>query len=372
METSRSMFEDLEFKESEMQKTKDGKPSVLVIILNWNGWGDTIECLESIFRISYPNYRVIVVDNGSTDGSIKYLKMWADGRLDACKSRVTCLQKIASPPVTKPLSVLEFDVTALSDLFCSGIEEPSLIILGTGRNLGFSGGNNVGLKYARKAGYDYALILNNDVVADPGFLDGLVDCATKFPRAGIVAGKVYHYARPNELQGVGSRINLRTGKFELLGINDRDEGQFDRFMKFSYLGGCCLLVKREVLDRVGFLDENYFMYSEDVDYCLRAWKEGFECVYTPHSKIWHKWGRSSNPKFVRFMTSRNRIYLARKHLTTNEFRNFLLHLFLINAPKMILGYLKSNKVGLIKPYISGIYFAMVGSDRILYSNRSAE
>jgi GT2 family glycosyltransferase len=347
-------------------------PRVCIIILNWNGWKDSLECLESVFRISYSNYHVLVVDNGSTDESVDKIKMWAEGKLDVSINLEHRDHKEAPrQATTKPVPFVEVYASESGDESPSSDEHLRLTILRLRENLGYTGGSNAGLRYAKHGGYDYALILNNDVVVAPSFLNGLVECSNKFPKAGIIGGKVYHYSRPDELQGIGNRINLQTGDMSIVGSDCRDEGQFDEFMKFSYLGGCCVLVTKALINSVGYLDESFFMYAEDVDYCLRAWKAGFECIYTPHSSVWHKWGASSNPRFVRFMTARNRVWLARKHLSRAQFGTFLVRLSILNIPRLILRYLKSGELLLIKPYLSGVYCALTGSNRIYYLKNRA-
>jgi GT2 family glycosyltransferase len=221
-------------------------PLVYVIVLNWNGRQDTAACLESCLQLSYPRVRLLVVDNGSVDGSEE----------------------------------------ALRERF------PDVPLLQTGKNLGFAGGNNVGIRYALEHGAEFVLLLNNDTVVDPRFVDALVAAAAD-PAVGMLIPKIYYFEPPDVLWYAGAYMNEWLGWGNHLGAGKRDVGQFDAISETNRPTGCALMVRRAVCETVGLLAEEYFCYCEDLDWGLRARNAGFKLLYVPTSKVWHKISRST-------------------------------------------------------------------------------
>ncbi|MFA6896749.1 MAG: glycosyltransferase family 2 protein [Patescibacteria group bacterium] len=222
---------------------------VYIIVLNWNGKDDTLDCLQSLRSTNYDNYKVVLVDNGSEDDSVK----------------------------------------AVKEKF------PEAEVVETGKNLGFAGGNNVGIEYAIKAGADYVFLINNDTTVHPDYLKELVDVAESDVKIGAVGSKIMYYSEPERIWFVGGKINWLKNKGEHIGLDEIDKGQFDEIREVDYLTGCALLVKREVVEKVGVLEDDYFLYYEDADYSLRIQNAGYKTVYTPKSKIFHKVSRSTKP-----------------------------------------------------------------------------
>ncbi len=218
-------------------------PKVAIIIVNWNGLKDTIECIESVKKIDYPDYEIIVIDNGSE----------------------------------------KFDADILEKKFSSEIG-----IIRNKENLGFAGGNNIGIRYALENGADFVLLLNNDTVVDKGFLSEMIRVASLDNRIGAVGPKIYFYSEINKIWFAGGKINKILTKGEMIGYGEIDQGRYDTEKETDFITGCCLLVKREVFEKIGLLSEEYFVYYEDTDWCLRARKSGFKCVYAPKAEIWHK------------------------------------------------------------------------------------
>jgi GT2 family glycosyltransferase len=218
-------------------------PLVAIIVLNWNGKGDTIECLESLRKVTYPNFNVLLVDNASTDGSVELFKR----------------------------------------------DHPDIELLVNEKNLGFAGGNNVGIRRALEEGADYLLLLNNDTVVCPDFLGGLVDIAEGDPRVGIVGPKICFYSDPEKVWSAGGSINMFTGR-----IGNDGEGLAQKDLKgtkeVDYVSGCALLVKSGVVERIGPMDERYFLYFEETDWNLRARRLGYACVVDNDVRILHKSG----------------------------------------------------------------------------------
>jgi len=220
-------------------------PKVFIIILNWNNWQDTLECLKSLKNLDYPNYEVVVVDNGSTDDSVKQI-----------------------------INATRKDLVALIE---------------TGKNLGFSGGNNVGIKYALEHGADYALILNNDTVVESNFLKKLVEVGESDENIGVLGPRI-NYIEPKDV------VWFNGGKFSWpLKYNyhldfRKKEGELKNFKprEVDFITGAAMFVKRSVFDKIGLLDERFFLYFEDMDFCLRAKSAGFKSVVVPEAKIYHK------------------------------------------------------------------------------------
>jgi GT2 family glycosyltransferase len=216
-------------------------PEVWVIILNWNGWRDTLACLDSLKRLDAP-HRVLVVDNGSTDESL--------ARLGA---------------VLDP-------------------EE----LLATGHNLGFAGGVNAGVRHALAAGARRVWLLNNDTVVAPGTLGAMLEVLGTNPRVGVVGSVLRYFHAPDRVQawGAGSvRWWLGLPRHHTSRRGTRD---------FDYLIGASLLIRAEVFDDVGLFDERFFLYWEDVDFSLRARSAGWELAVADGSVVLHKEGASAN------------------------------------------------------------------------------
>ena len=223
--------------------------NVHIIVLNWNGRDDTLECLKSLQQINYDNYKIIVVDNGSEDGSVFEIKK----------------------------------------------NFPEMKIIENKRNLGFAGGNNIGMKYAVENEADYVLLINNDTTVDKNFLSELVEMGESDKKIGAVGSKIYFHSEPNRIWFAGGKVNWLKNKGTHLGLDEIDNGQYDKIREVDYLTGCCLLIKREVIEKIGVLAEDYFLYYEDTDFSARVKNAGYKIIYVPKSKIYHKISRSTKP-----------------------------------------------------------------------------
>jgi GT2 family glycosyltransferase len=267
---------------------------VAIVILNWNGYKDTKECLDSLKKIDYSNYEIIVVDNGSIDGSAEKIER----------------------------------------------EFPYVKLIRNSDNLGFAEGNNVGIREAMKGSPDYVLLLNNDVIVDKGFLSELIDVAEKDPSIGIVGPKIYYYDEPDRIWLLGTKIELIRNK--LIGYREVDKGQYDRIMEFDTMIGACFLIKRSVIAKIGFLDPDYFLKEEETDFSIRAGDAGFKNIYVPTSKVWHKVASATQGEdspYNLYYASRNLLLMYKKnhrltlffHLRT--FLKVLIYLALLINPQ---------------------------------------
>jgi len=270
-------------------------PKVAIIILNWNGWKDTIECLESLFKITYPNYDVIIVDNGSKDESIKKIREYCEGKIKI-ESKFL---KYSSE--TKPIKIIEYEREEI-EIECSKKREtinlPSnkkLIIIKNEKNYGFAKGNNIGIKYVLKElEVDYVLLLNNDTVVNKKFLTSGVKLMERKKDVGIVTGKIFYYNDPQRIWAAGGWMNFFLGTCGGVGSNQLDKGQFNEIKEIDYAPGTLMLTRRSVLEQVGFLPECYFGGGEEKEFSIKASKKGYKIIYNPNSLIFHKVGMSGN------------------------------------------------------------------------------
>lgn len=287
---------------------------VFIILVNWNGKKDTAECLKSLKRIAYPNHEIIVVDNGSTDNSQEYLKT----------------------------------------------HFPQVVLIENKENLGFAGGCNLGIKFALEQGTDYVLLLNNDTIAKEDFLLKLIQ-GVKDENADIATGKIYYYDTPHTIWGAGGWINLKRGMGCFYGINQEDRGQFDELREISFISGCMMLIKKDVFEKIGYLDEKYFMYCEDVDFCLRALKKKLKLVYIPYSIILHKKTVATkidqSPSRLYYFT-RNSIFIVRKYSDLKQ-RIFFYFLYLATLFFQIIFLFKDNHFTLISSFLIGVIDALL-------------
>ncbi len=239
-------------------------PCVAIVIVNWNGREDTLACLDSLKRLEYSNYIVVLVDNASKDGTPEVIRQ----------------------------------------------NFPEVVLIETGANLGFVGGNNAGMEYAFAHGADYALLLNNDTEVAPDFLRILVAAADSDPEAGIAGPTIYYYQHPEMIWFAGGEIDWRRGDSYTLGIGEIDRGQFGiEPHQVGYITGCALLIKRAVVERVGKLDPRFFAYYEETEWCVRVSQAGYKILYVPQAHIWHKVtldAREASPTVQYYMT-RNRL-----------------------------------------------------------------
>lgn len=252
---------------------------VTIVILNWNGWKDTVECLKSVQKARRSTFAlsILVVDNGSTNDSVKQIKK--------VKSRM--------------VKVIE-----------------------TGRNLGFAGGNNVGITHALSDGADYVVILNNDTYVHKDCLKELVNYADENPKVGVVSPKIYfaaghefhksRYKRSdmgNVIWCAGGMIDWNNIYGSNIGVDEVDNGQFEHTREIDFATGTCVLYRTNMLKEIGVFDERYFLYWEDVDLSVRAREAGWKVMYIASSKLWHKVSQSSGSgsKLNDYFTTRNRL-----------------------------------------------------------------
>lgn len=330
--------------------------NISIIILNWNGWKDTIECLESLYQIDYSNYNVIVVDNGSSDESVDKIKEYCQGKIKVESSF------FEYDPLNKPIKILEYTEEELKTkndkikLIESLPPSEKIILIKNKENHGFAEGNNIGIRFALNVlKSDYVLLLNNDTVVDRKFLNELINVAESNPQIGAVGPKTYFYDNENMIQwAAGGFMDPKYFKVESIGSFEIDNGQYDENRELDYIVASCVLCKREVIEKAGLLDHSYFMYFEDVDWSIKILRNGYKCYYAYKSKIWHKMGVSSSNCFKTRYYHMNRIYLVKKNFKRSEYLSSLIRFIFTIFPKQSLDMVRSNGFKHYFCYLRGI------------------
>ncbi len=309
---------------------------VYIIILNYNGWQDTIECLETVLRNNYPNYQVVVVDNNSPNNSMEYIKAWAEGKLDVWMHPNHPLKDLSRPPIKKPVPYVFYSKeeaeqggnpeleSKLKDKIPEDIttKEP-LIFIQSGKNRGFSAGNNIGIKYAlKKDDFEYIWLLNNDTVIRKDSLSKLIECVKSLDENTSPVGTVLaYYDLPDKIQALGGKFNkfyaLGRHLFVLKSIEEAIKEYKEKKVKIDHVIGASMLLNKKFLKEVGLLDEDYFIYFEEIDLCERGRKKGFKPYICLNSIVYHKEAVTMNEvvgtEFSDFFAMRNRIIFTKKN-----------------------------------------------------------
>lgn len=244
---------------------------VTIVLVNYNGFEDTKDCLCSLQNLNYSDWDVVVVDN--------------------------CSSEIPSP---ETLEYIKTNATLIR------LEE----------NLGFSGGNNVGIRYAIEAKADYILLLNNDTTVESDFLRILVDAAEKNTDVGIVSGKIKFYSRPQYIWFGGGYFDFSDGTIGHERYNELDIEQGNIVRDITFATGCLMLIPVDVIRMVGFMEEKYFLYSEDTDYCCRVLRNNLRILFCEKAVIYHKVSASTgkNSNLSSYYTVRNKLYIIRSYV----------------------------------------------------------
>ncbi len=276
---------------------------VMIILVNWNGWRDTVECLESLQKLDYPDFRVVVCNNGSSDDSLGQIRSWADSRA------VSWAEYQRSKAEAGGLHAVDPQLTLIS------IEE----------NLGFAGGNNVGIRYGMARGdISYYWLLNNDTVVEPAALTQMVLRMQNDQTVGICGSTIRLYHDHEKIQALGGGhyyhwlgLPWHYGRF--IRWDRREINQEQAEARMNYVEGASMLVSKQFVEQVGLMCEDYFLYFEEADWAIRA-KGRFRLGYASRSVVYHKVGRSigtsSNPLTISYTSDyfniRNRLMFTRR------------------------------------------------------------
>ncbi len=238
---------------------------IAVVMVNYNGLQDTLFAIESVLKSSV-EVQIILVDNDSKNNDAEKIKNYC----------------------------------------------PSVFVIESKENLGFSGGNNLGIKFALENGFEYILLLNNDTIIDSKMIENLLKHANK---TSIVAPKMYYFSEPDKIWYGGGEINRYTGNAVHI-TTDNDDTAAEKGRRCTFATGCCMLIHRDVFEKVGLLNESYFMYCEDTEFCLRLLKKNIRILYVPSAKLWHKVSAStggSESAFCLYYVTRNRLECIKRN-----------------------------------------------------------
>jgi len=223
------------------------QPGVCAIVVNWNGKAVLDRCLATLSASDYPQLEIVVVDNASDDGS--------------------------------------------RDLVRAGF--PSAHLIECRENLGYAAGANSGLMHALRTGADYALVLNNDIEIAPDAVTRLVEALEARAKASFAGPMIYYYDPPDLIWSLGGRISYWSGDIRHVAIRERDEDRYRTVREADYVTGCAIMARTAAIREIGLMDEGYWMYNEDTDWCVRATERGHAVLVVPAAKVWHKVSTSS-------------------------------------------------------------------------------
>jgi len=259
-------------------------PKVAAMVLNYNGKKVTLETLSSLVAMTYPACNLFVVDNGSTDGSREAVEA----------------------------------------------QFPDVIQVRTEENLGPAGGLNLGVRHLIPLDYDYILVLNNDIEADPEMLTEMVRLAESDPQIGCVGPKTYYYGDRERLWSAGGIIQFRESVTQERGVDQLDRGQYDEACEVDYIHGCAALIRRSVMAEVGPYDPLFFLAVEDADWCMRMKQLGYRCAYAHRARLWHMVGQTAGvyKPGRTYQTGRSTAIFTRRYANLWQWCRFLVFITL--------------------------------------------
>jgi len=281
---------------------------VSIVFANWNGGEKTRRCLDSIKKQTYKNYEVIIVDNGSTDGSKEYVKKFSKNfrkfKLIENKENLGCVKAL---------------------------------------NQGF-----------KKATGEFVLRIDNDIVLDKNLLKVLVKKILSNDKIGIVIPKVYYFSNPKVIDNIGFSLNLITSQTSSDRIDKEDKGQFEEEKEIDFVPGAVLLTRKKLLEQVNYLNPAYFVYYEDLDFSFKVRRLSYKIVYTPKTKAYHDCNKTDFTEFKIYHYIRSKLIFMKNNAGINNIF-FFPFFFLIYSPSKLVSFIAKRKFFLIFPYIKGVF-----------------
>jgi len=287
-------------------------PKVAVIMINYNGFSDTRECLESLYATVYPSYRVFLIDNGSSN----------------------------------------HEADKLEELYGQ-----SVTLIRSAMNLGFAGGNNAGILAALESfDPDYYLFLNNDTTVDPEFIDHLVAAAEVNPEVGALVGKIKLYNDPTKIESTGLNFSWWRGQSYRRSFRSYDIGH-DIIKDVDGASTNDFMVSRQAVQDVGLFDNDFFIYHDDIDYCIRLKQAGYRILFVPASRIYHKVGASTKSSGIAYYyLARNNLKLMRKHTRGWRWWRFLAYFLGFHIWAIAVAYLVYHRRWIIvRKHFEGVW-----------------
>jgi len=285
------------------------EPLVGVVVLNWNGIDDTLACLDSLRRGTFGNYELVLVDNGSDEAEVERLRQLTG---------VTLIEHR--------------------------------------ENVGFTRGNNAGIRAALARGCSHVLLLNNDTVVEETMLERLVGAVERDPRIGIVGPKIHYFDEPGVIWFAGGTVDLWRGESAHVGMGERDDGRYDAAEDVDYVTACAMLVKRAVFEEIGGLETSYFIYFDETDFCVRARRRGFRVVMAPDARLLHRVSRAMGSGSARywFHFTRSRVIFLRRHASRLQRLTAAAWILLVDVPRMNLHFVRRRKLDCVAPFLRAL------------------
>lgn len=282
------------------------EPKAALIVLNWNRWSDTVECLRSLQRLTYPSYQIVVVDNGSAAASTEDFRTWA-------RSEFEMAEYTQAEAEAGGVAVRESKLEGKSP-------SQRLVLIRLEKNLGFSAGNNVAIRYALRWGYSHIGLLNNDTVVDPDFLAHLMDALGDSKPWSAASPKILYQDEPNRIWYAGAELRLWRANAVHQGLGETDGPAWSGIRRTGHLSGCAFLARRSWFEALGFLDEDLFFGQEDIALSCKARGLGLPLCVHLDAKVYHRCGGTAgrgHPLYTYYF-NKNRLVVLTKHGTFPE------------------------------------------------------
>jgi GT2 family glycosyltransferase len=295
------------------------EPPVWAVVVNWNGRDFVGPCLRTLLGSSYGNLSVALMDNASSDGSADMVES----------------------------------------------EFPAVRVVRNSENRGYAAAANDGIRLAISEGAEFVLVLNNDIEIDEGAVGAMVSAALERPRAAFVGPLIYYADRPDVIWSAGGRVSYWTGDIRHIGIREEDRGQYGEVTEVDYLTGCALLASAGAVSEIGLMDESYFMYNEDTDWCARARERGYSVLLAPSAKLWHKVSMSSGGGLTPFKIY-NRIRSTLRFFRLHARPFHWMGILPLTAARMVgfmVGQLAGGGGANARAVARGVFDSMLGRER---------
>lgn len=265
---------------------------VYIIILNYKTWEDTIECVESVLKLHYKNYKIVIIDNDSKNDSLKNIEEWLNGKENFNLEEYCKLTENIFPLTNKPISFSSINENEITNL--DRLKTEKVTLIQSNKNKGFAAGNNIGINFAKKqTDFEYLWLLNNDTVVQANALCELVKTHTKYSiknSIGVLGSKLYYYDYPEEIQGLGAKFNKFTASINTI---TSMKNNLNQLLKVDYAIGASMFVSKDFIKTVGLMNEEYFLYYEELDWSIRSKEHGYNTFTSINSVIYHKQGKTT-------------------------------------------------------------------------------
>jgi GT2 family glycosyltransferase len=337
---------------------------VFIVLLNHNAHIHTIECLETVYKMDYQNVQILLVDNSISTTSVNCILDWCRGKkiLES-----TQFPDLVSPHITKPIQYKYLEEAEVDE---KDNYQEKLIIIKAAQNKGFASGNNIALKYIQSQKGDYFIwLLNNDTVVKKDSLTQLVNYYNKTgdDKVGIIGSKLRYYYAPSTINGIGGVYKNLTGVASHLGESEIDKGQYDKYdygSKIDYVIGASMFLPRNFLLDVGLLNEEYFLFFEELDWAYRGRSKGWTLGFEPQSLIYHKESASISPeknKSLLFETS----FLASRVIFCRKFNKAALPFIYIMLIPTLINRIRRKQGSRLLPLINAAFSPVSFNKKII-------